>query len=100
MVQLENGPDYYDVRLSAVAIGNIAMIGLPCEPFTALGVALKQAPGWDLVLPCCLTNGHWGYVGMEQNYIEASYETRGSRLKSGCGEMMIENGLRILEKIR
>ena len=100
IVQLENGPDYYDVRLSAVAIGNIAMIGLPCEPFTALGVALKQAPGWDLVLPCCLTNGHWGYVGMEQNYIEASYETRGSRLKSGCGEMMIENGLRILEKIR
>ena len=100
IVQLENGPDYYDIRLSAVAIGNIAMIGLPCEPFTALGVALKQAPGWDLVLPCCLTNGHWGYVGMEQNYIEASYETRGSRLKSGCGEMMIENGLRILEKIR
>jgi hypothetical protein len=100
MVQLENGPDFYDVRLSAVAIGNIAMIGLPCEPFTALGVALKQAPGWDLVLPCCLTNGHWGYVGMTQNYIEASYETRGSRLKAGCGELMIENGLRILEKIR
>jgi hypothetical protein len=39
-------------------------------------------------------------VGVEQNYIEASYETGGSRLKSGCGEMMIENGLRILEKIR
>lgn len=100
MVQLENGPDFYPIRISAVAIGNVAMVGLPCEPFTALGLALKQAPGWDLVLPCCLTNGHWGYVGMKQNYIEASYETRGSRLKSGCGERMIESGLRLLEKIR
>ena len=53
-----------------------------------------------LVLPCCLTNGHWGYVGMTQNYIEASYETRGSRLKAGCGELMIESGLRLLEEIR
>ena len=100
IVQLENGPDYYDIRMSAVAIGNIAMVGLPCEPFTALGRALKEAPGWDLVLPCCLTNGHWGYVGMTQNYIEASYETRGSRLKAGCGELMIESGLRLLEEIR
>ena len=100
MVMLENGPDYYDIRMSAVAIGNIAMVGLPCEPFTALGRALKEAPGWDLVLPCCLTNGHWGYVGMTQNYIEASYETRGSRLKAGCGELMIESGLRLLEEIR
>ncbi len=100
MVQLENGPDFFPVRLSAVAIGNVAMIGLPCEPFTALGRALKQAPGWDLVLPCCLTNGHWGYVGMKENYAEGAYETRGPRLKAGCGEMMIENGLRILEQIR
>lgn len=37
---------------------------------------------------------------MKENYAEGAYETRGSRLKSGCGEMMIENGLRILEKIR
>ena len=59
-----------------------------------------RCPGWDLVLPCCLTNGAWGYVGMEQNYIEASYETRGSQLKAGCGERMIENGLRLLEQIR
>lgn len=99
MVDLENGPDSYGVRISAVAIGNVALVGLPCEPFTTLGLALKQAPGWDLVLPCCLTNGHWGYVGLEENYKEGAYETRGSRLKSGCGERMIEAGLRLLEQI-
>lgn len=100
MVSLENGPDFYPVRISAVAIGNVAMVGLPCEPFTSLGLALKQAPGWDLVLPCCLTNGHWGYVGLTENYNEGAYETRGSRLKSGCGEMMIDAGLRLLGQLR
>ena len=100
MVDLENGPDSYNVRISAVAIGNVALVGLPCEPFTSLGLALKQAPGWDLVLPCCLTNGHWGYVGLEENYNEGAYETRGSRLKSGCGEMMIDAGLRLLSQLQ
>lgn len=52
MLKLENGPDIFDMRLSAVKIGHVAIIGIPGEPFTGIGVGLKATEGFDMVIPC------------------------------------------------
>jgi len=57
MVSLEHGPESYEMDLSAIAIGNIALVGIPGEPFAGIGYGLREAEGWELVLTTCITNG-------------------------------------------
>ena len=96
MVRLEHGPEWFEMRMSAVSIGPVAFVGIPGEPFTGIGRALKQTPGWTLVLPCCLTNGAEGYFPMEEAYIEGGYEARSSPFRQGVAEQLIEEGQKLL----
>ena len=60
MVRLEHGPEAFEMPLTAIAIGPVAMFGIPGEPFTGIGRALKEAEGWELVCPTCNTNAKEG----------------------------------------
>lgn len=100
MIRLEHGPETFQMALSAIAIGNVALIGIPGEPFTGIGRALKEAEGWDMVLPCCLVNGDEGYFPMKDAYDEGGYEARSSNYKAGVAELIIDEGKQLLREIR
>jgi hypothetical protein len=100
MVELEHGPEFFEMDMSVLAIGNVAFVGFPGESFTDMGVAVKKAPGWDLILPTCLTNGWHGYFPMMDAYIEGGYEARTSRFKAGAAEQMVEAGLKMLNELK
>ena len=100
MLKLADGPEHFDMKLSGIAIGPIAMIGIPGEPFTGIGRALKQAPGWTLVLPTCLTNGSDGYFPMQDAYDEGGYEARSSPFKAGVAERIISEGTKLLAELQ
>lgn len=99
IVELEHGPEFYEIELSAVAIGKIALIGVPGEPFAGIGFELKKTAGWELVLPTCLTNGNHGYFPMKEAYDEGGYEAERSRFKAGVAEIIIEEGKKLLSEI-
>jgi len=100
MVRLEHGPEFFPFGLSAFAIGNVAMVGIPGEPFNGIGIGIKSAEGWDMVMPCCLTNGSEGYFPMQDSYDEGGYEARSSRFKAGTAELIIEEGKKLLATLR
>lgn len=100
MVRLENADDFFKLPFGAVSIGNVALFGIPGEPFTNVGRGLKEAEGWSYVLPCCLTNGSEGYFPMKDSYDEGGYEARSSGFKAGTAELIIEKGLEILKDLR
>ena len=100
MVKLKDGPKSFPMELSGLAIGPVVLIGLPGEPFTGIGRVLKEAPGWDLVLPCCLTNGNEGYFPMQEAYDEGGYESQSSFFKAGVAEFLIEEGTKLLCELR
>ena len=100
MVRLENGPDAFDMRLSGLAIGPVAIIGIPGEPFFGIGAGLKKTEGFDMIIPCCLTNGSEGYFPMQDSYDEGGYEARSSRFKAGVAELIIEEGQKLLKNIK
>ena len=100
MVRLENGPDAFDMRLSAISFGPVAIIGIPGEPFSGLGKELKRTEGFDMVIPCCLTNGSEGYFPMQDSYDEGGYEARSSRFKAGVAEFIITEGQKLLHSIK
>ena len=100
MVRLENAPDTFPMLFSTVAIGDVAMFGIPGEPFNGVGRGLKAAPGWKMVIPCCLTNASEGYFPMMDSYDEGGYEARSSSFKAGVAERIIEEGKEILASLR
>ncbi len=100
MVRLENAPDAFPMRFSAVSIGDVALFGIPGEPFNGVGRGLKKAEGWRMVIPCCLTNGSEGYFPMMDSYDEGGYEARSSNFKAGVAERIIEEGTAILSDLR
>ncbi len=99
MISLENGPESFPLNLTAIKIGDVAFIGIPGEPFTGIGMALKEAKGLKMVCPTCLTNGARRYFPMKENYDEGGYEARSSIYKAGIGETIIKEGLKILESL-
>ena len=100
MCALENGPESFHLNLTGLKIGPVAFVGIPGEPFTDIGVEIKKAEGWDLILPCCLTNGAMGYFPMMSAYDEGGYEARSSRFKAGVAERIIEGAKELLAEMK
>jgi hypothetical protein len=100
MVRLEHGPEFFQMPLSAIAIGPVAMFGIPGEPFTGIGRALKEAEGWELVCPTCNTNAKEGYFPMLECYTEGGYEAGGSNYKAGVAEILIDESLKMLDELK
>lgn len=98
-VALENGPEFFPLRLSAIVFGDFAMLGIPGEPFNAVGRAIKEAEGFKMVSPCCLTNGSRGYFPTKDAYDEGGYEARASRFKSGTAELIAKEAKALLEEM-
>jgi len=100
MCELEHGPDHFDIRLSGLRIGGVVLVGIPGEPFTDIGVGIKEAPGWEAILPCALTNGSQGYFPMQSAFDEGGYEARTSRFKAGVAEKLIAGAKELLEELK
>lgn len=100
MVELEHGPESFAISLAGIALGNVVLVGIPGEPFTGIGRGLKAAQGWDVVMPCCLTNGCCGYFPMMDAYDEGGYEARSSKFKAGTAERIVREGCALLAGLR
>ena len=100
MVALENGPDAFDMPLYGVKLGPVALLGIPGEPFTGIGVGIKEAEGWAAIMPCCLTNGSEGYFPMASAFEEGGYEARKSRYKSCVADAIIDGSKELLEQLK
>ncbi|MBQ7097103.1 MAG: hypothetical protein IJN96_03425 [Clostridia bacterium] len=100
MCKLEKGSENFRFDLMGIKIGDVAMVGIPGEPFTEIGVELKKAEGWVMIMPCAQTNGDEGYFPMKSAYDEGGYESRSSVFKSGVAEKIIDGGTALLDEMR
>lgn len=100
MCELEHGPDHFMLEVTGAQIGSIALIGLPGEPFTDIGVQIKDTPGWDMIMPCCIANGYVGYFPTKDAFDEGGYESRSSSFQSNVAQLLVEGGKELLEQLR
>ncbi|MBR2309506.1 MAG: hypothetical protein IKA47_03100 [Oscillospiraceae bacterium] len=100
MLRLENGPDHFDLPVSALAIGPAVLVGIPGEPFTGIGRGIKEGAPFDITLPCCCANGYEGYFPMQDAYDEGGYEARSSNFAAGVAEKLIATGVELTKKVR
>ena len=100
MCRLENGPYSFDAELMAIRIGNIVLSTIPGEPFTSIGERIKEIPGWEIVIPCALSNGSMGYFPNNSAYDEGGYETRASSYKKGVADVLVSESAAMLSELK
>ncbi len=100
MVRLENGPEKYMLNITGLRLGDVCFVGIPGEPFTEIGVKIKEAEGYRMILPCALTNGDMGYFPVQSAYDEGGYEAKTSPFKAGVAEKIIDGVKELLAEIR
>ena len=100
MQQLKDGPESFGLYLGALQMGEVALLGIPGEPFTGVGRGIKDGSAYALTLPCSLTNGAEGYYPMREAYDEGGYEARSSIFKAGIAERIIDAGTKLLQELK
>jgi hypothetical protein len=86
--------------LSIVTIGNLAMVGIPGEPFVELGLALKRSPQFAHTFVVGYCNDLIGYIPTRAAYDEGGYEVDTARIVAGAGEEILDAALSTLEEMR
>ncbi len=99
MCRLENYPNQMKIRMVGLKIGDVVLIGIPGEPFTEIGVEIKEIGGVDLILPCALTNGYEGYFPSKEAYDEGGYEARTSIYKNSVSASIVNCAKKILREL-
>lgn len=95
-----NGPDSFEVPLSAVTIGDtLAFVGFPGEPFTEYGLIMKKYSPFTMTVPACLTNGSFGYMPTDFAMDKAGYETTTTVFSKGLEKAMVDGHLNQLQRL-
>ena len=95
----ESGVDRIPVEISAIAVGDVALVGLPGEIFVQLGMAIKERSPFEHTYLVELCNDSIGYVPTEVAYGEGGYEATNTRLQPGTGEQFVETALEVLAEL-
>jgi hypothetical protein len=82
-------------RLGVIRIGNIAIASANAEIYSAIGMKFKAASPLANTMFVTLANGraNSGYVPNDTSFGAYTFQVLGSRLKPGCAEDGIVNGL-------
>ncbi len=72
--RLDQAPREVSIHMAALRIGDVGIVGMPCEPFLGIGRQIKQAAPLPLVLPCGYMNDtSIAYVPDGPNCDDAEY---------------------------
>lgn len=85
--------DPVDINLSVVMLNHIAVTGVSGEVLTMIGTRLKQESPFAHTIMVTHANGASGYLCDDAAYDQISYEIVTTRVKRGCAEDAIVNGL-------
>jgi len=87
------------LKLTAFSMGDVALLGIPGEPFTEIGRQIKQHSPYATTLACCVTNGAEGYFPTQEAYDQGGYEARSSFYRRGVAEIIIREASLLLQEL-
>ena len=87
--------DPVNIRLGAMRIGNIALTSVDAEIYSPIAMRLKRESPFADTFMVTLANGaaNSGYIPNDTAFGAQTFQVLGSRLKPGCAESAIVNGL-------
>ena len=90
-----------DFEIQSFAIGDeLAIVALPGEIFTELGMYIKERSPFPMTMVVELANGCIGYVPDIKAFVEGNYEPVSTVLAAGSGELVVEKVLDMLNEMK
>jgi neutral ceramidase len=96
------GPIVEKLEVQAIALGDVAVVGLPVELFTELGQQLKDTSPFATTIIATQANGWHGYVPTAEAFERGGYEPRlgyQSRLVPEAGELLVAAASELLVEL-
>jgi hypothetical protein len=105
--RLQEAPTHADLPVAALRIGDVGILGMPCEPFSGIGLRLKRDGRLPLVIPCGYMNdASVAYVpdgpnNGDREYISSYYRytTRMLPFRKPAGDRLAAEGARLLSSM-
>ena len=91
--------DEVPIMVSAVTLGDVALLGIGGEPFCELGQMIRRDSPYPVTMVCCQTNGCEGYYPTSEAYDQGGYEPRNTRFVKGVGETISEAAAELLKRL-
>ena len=99
--RLEAGDlDQVEMKVSAVSVGGLALLGIAGEPFCEIGIHIRENSPYAMTFVCCQTNGCEGYYPTAEAYDQGGYEPRNTRFPKGIGEILQDAADDLLKRIK
>lgn len=101
-VLLAKYPDTVPVRIQAIRVGDLGIVGIPCEVFTQIGLDIKAKSPLRRTFTVSLANGYNGYLPTPAQHALGGYETwraRSSYLEVGASETITAAALELLGRV-
>ncbi len=87
--------DPVNIKLSLLLLGDIAFAGVNAEVYNRIAQRLKEESSLANTIFVSISNGlsNSGYIPSDDAFVRYTFQVLGSRLKPGCAENAIVNGL-------
>jgi len=96
-------PKHLEMEIAVIRIGDVGIVGMPCEPFQGIGRQIRRQSPLPLSIPCAYMNASHGYITDGPNtgdreYMSAFYRYTKFRppLKKPAGDVMAKRAVEIL----
>lgn len=93
-------PNRVRTWVQALRIGDLGIAAVPGELLVELGLDLKARSPFSQTIVIELANDSVGYLPTRQSYEEGGYEPEASVFAPGCGELIVDVALGLLEQLR
>ncbi len=97
-------PDSLPLPLQVVALGEVAIVTIPCEAFSSIGIRIREQSPFRVTIPAAYSNGYLGYIGASEDvgdreYMSAFYRyTRRPPFARPAGDAIVQKAVELLEK--
>ena len=99
IIKLLNGPEAFYLLVSAFQIGNVAFIGFQGEPFTEIGLKVKEGSKMSMTICSCITNGKQGYFPTAAAFAEKGYERSISPFAHDVAQKLTDAALELISEM-
>jgi hypothetical protein len=101
-VLLARYPATVKLRLQAMRVGGLAVVGIPCEVFAEIGLEIKRRSPVRPTVVVSLANGYNGYLPTPHHHHLGGYETwraRSSYLEVKASDVITAKVLELLDQV-
>lgn len=101
-VQAAGRPEALTIKLHALRIGNIAVVGIPFETFVEIGLEMKAKSPFKQTMVIGLANGRHGYLPTPEQHQLGGYETWLGTcvVQEDASVIIVRNLLQMLDELR